>query len=83
MARKTSRPTLKPVGPTILMNLLRLGYADIVPRSTELARLVAEKTDRTISRQRISAITNSVSVEPETIELLATAIGVDPEELQR
>lgn len=71
------------IGPYVAKNMLRLGYAEIVPRSTEIARLVTEKTGRTISRQRISAIVNSVNVEPETIDLLATAMGVEAEELTR
>lgn len=72
-----------PIGPVLAENLLRLGYADIFVRSSELARLVAEKTGRTMSRQRISAIMNAVRVDPDTVATLAEAIGVRPEELTR
>lgn len=79
MARKAEPP----IGPMIAENLLRLGYADIVVRSSELAKLVAEKTGRSMSRQRISAIMNAVRVDDQTVATLAEAIGVEPEELTR
>ena len=81
LVREASAVARKPVGPTLLKNLHRLGYADIVPRSSELSRLVADKCGKSLSRQRISAIVNSVNVEDATIELLAKAIGVDADEL--
>ena len=70
-----------PIGPTLAKNLLRLGYADIVVRSSELSKLVAAKTGATMSRQRISQIMNAVRVEDETIANIAKAIGVKPAEL--
>lgn len=70
-----------PIGPTLAKNLLRLGYADIVVRSSELSSLVASKTGTTMSRQRISQIMNAVRVEDETVATLAKAIGVKPSEL--
>lgn len=71
------------IGPQIMLNLLRLGFADIVVRSSELSALVAEKTGKSMSRQRISAMMNAVRVEPETIEALAKGVGVKPSELTR
>lgn len=72
-----------PIAFLIVNNLLRLGFADIVVRSSELSALVAEKTGKPVSRQRISAIMNAVRVEPETIEAIAKGIGVKPAELTR
>ena len=79
-ARKTVD---EPVGPLMAKHLFRLGYADIVVRSTELSRLVSEKTGRSMTRQRISAMMNAVRVEPETVALIAQAIGVKPGELTK
>jgi hypothetical protein len=80
MARRAAKPP-EPMGPIVAENLFRLGYASIVVHSTELSNLVAENTDRTMSRQRIAALMNAVRIEPETLEVLAEAIGVDPCEL--
>jgi hypothetical protein len=63
-------------------NLLRLGWADLVPQSERISRL-AREAGLEFSRQRVSAIMNAVRVEPETIELIARAIGVKPSELTR
>jgi hypothetical protein len=73
----------KPIGPLLAQNLFRLGYADIVVRSTKLAELVSHNTGRTMTRQRISTLMNAVKVEPETIAILAKAIGVKPSELTK
>jgi hypothetical protein len=81
MALKDLEGDPKAVGPMLVKNLFRLGFADIVVRSAEIARLVEKKTGKTMTRQRISAMMNAVRVEPETIELLAKAIGVKPAEL--
>jgi uncharacterized protein YneF (UPF0154 family) len=81
MARKEFEVVEEPIGPQLMINLLRLGFADIVVRSSELANLVSEKTGKTMSRQRISQMMNAVRVEPETIETLAKALGVKPSEL--
>ena len=83
MARKKVVPGNKPIGPILAKNLYRLGLADIVVRTTEVAELIAKETGRRITRQRISAIVNAVKVEQETIDLIAKAIGVDPSELTR
>lgn len=71
----------KAVGPVLVKNLHRLGFADLTIRSAELSRLVAAKTGKTMSRQRISAIANSVRVERATLDILAEAIGVETAEL--
>ena len=79
-----AKPTVaEPIGPLLARNLFRLGFADVVVRSTELAGLVSKKTGRTMTRQRISALMNAVRVEPETVELLAKAVGVKAAELTR
>jgi hypothetical protein len=78
-----SRKAEPPVGPILAENLLRLGYADIVVRASEVSRLVSERTGKAMSRQRVSAIMNAVRVDAETVSTLAEAIGVEPEELTR
>jgi hypothetical protein len=83
MAPRDVEAEAKPIGPTLAKNLYRLGFADLVVRSAEIARLVEKKTGKTMTRQRISALMNAVRVEPKTIELLAKAIGVKPAELLR
>ena len=71
------------IGPLLAWNLYRHGHADIVVRASDLSELVREKTGKSMTRQRISALMNAVRVEPETIAILAQAIGVDPVELTR
>ena len=83
MPRAKASADTKPIGPLLAHNLFRLGYAEIVVKSTALAELVTKKTGRNMTRQRISALMNAVRVEPETIALLAEAIGVKPGELTR
>lgn len=83
VAGDQARPISQPIGPLLAQNLFRLGYADIVVKSTKLSELVSERTGRTMTRQRISALMNAVRVEPETIALLAEGIGVKPAELTR
>jgi DNA-binding Xre family transcriptional regulator len=70
-----------PVGPVLERNLFRLGKADIVVRSTEIAKDVTASTGIPMSRQRISALMNAVHIEPETIEMIAKALKVKPSEL--
>jgi hypothetical protein len=82
MAKKKAE-TGEPIGPLLADNLYRLGYGDIVIRSAEVARLITEKTGQNFSRQRVSQLLNAVRVEPETIELLAQAVGVKPHELTK
>lgn len=81
VARKEIEIGDKPVGPRLVKNLFELGYADIVVRSAEIARIVSERTGKKLTRQRISALMNAVRVEPETIELLAKGLGVKPADL--
>lgn len=83
MARKEFEVGDDPIGPLLVLNLFRLGFADIVVRSSEIARLVSEKTGKSMTRQRIAAMTNAVRVEPGTIEQLAKGLGVKPSELVR
>jgi hypothetical protein len=71
-----------PMGPVILANLYRLGYADVRPRATKLSELVTE-AGGSMSNKRISAIVNAARVEPQTVAWLAKAIGVKPAELLR
>ena len=83
MAIKDVKGESKPIGPLLVRNLYRLGFADMVVRSAEIARRIEAKTGKPMSRQRISAMMNAVNVDPETIELLAKGIGVKPAELLR
>lgn len=83
MARKKLEAVDKPVGPLLFKNFVRLGYGSMVVRAADIAEQVTKKTGKRISRQRISAITNAVRVEPETIELIAKGLGVKKEELLR
>jgi hypothetical protein len=82
MAKKKAESN-EPIGPLLAENLYRLGYGDIVIRNAEIARLVTEKTGQSFSRQRVASILNAVRVEPETIELVAKAIGVKVTELTK
>lgn len=75
--------TSKPIGPILAENLARLGYGRYVINAAEVAKLVAEKTGKPISRQRIAQIVNAVNVSDETIALLSMALEVDPSELTR
>lgn len=70
------------MGPVILANLLRLGFAEVKPQAARIAKLAGSK-GRPITRQRISQIVNAVRVEPETVETIAQAVGVKPAELLR
>src|SRR4051812_42153404 len=83
MAPKNVESKDKPIGPRLVNNLFRLGFADIVVRSAEIARLVEKKTGKGMTRQRISAMMNAVRVESETVELLAKGLGVKPADLLR
>jgi hypothetical protein len=42
-----------------------------------------ESTGKTMSRQRISALCNSVRIQPDTIAMLAKALGVKADELTK
>lgn len=81
--RPKRRGTEPPMGQVLLENLQRFGYAELVIRATDLAKLINEKTDKKISRQRIAALPNAIRINPETIGPIAEALGVDPSELMR
>lgn len=86
MARKAREPQgepSEPIGPILAHNLARLGYAETVVKTAEVARRVSEHTGKPMSRQRIAAILNAVRVTPETVKVLAEALGVKPSELTR
>lgn len=83
MARRKAPQGDEPIGRIIAANLIRLGFSDRVIRTTEVARLVTEKTGKRMSPQRVSGILNADRVTPETIERLAKGLGVKPEELTR
>lgn len=83
MAHKSFEAPDKPIGPLMLKNLLKVGLAEIVAKSSAISRLVEEKTGKKMSRQRVSALMNAVNVEPETIALIAKAAGMKPSELLR
>ena len=70
-------------GPTLAANLIRLGYADTVVRTAEIARRVADHTGRPISRQRVAQLLGAVRVTPARVAEIAAALGVDPAELVR
>lgn len=83
MAR-VKKPSGEPPDGTILAeNLVRLGYSEHVIKTTEVARLVTERTDKTMSRQRIASLLNAVRISPETWAALAKGLGVKPEELRK
>lgn len=69
-----------PMGPLIAKNFARLGYADFVVRSSEIAKLATAKGHK-MSRQRVAAILNAVRVTDETLQALADAVGVTPADL--
>jgi hypothetical protein len=81
MAAKSFKSDSPPMGRLLARNLFRLGKADIVVRSTEIARDVSAATGSPMSRQRISALMNATYIEPETIEMIAKALKVKPAEL--
>lgn len=83
MARLKSRDTRPPDGPVLAKNLVRLGYADQVVRTTEVAKLVALNTGKPISRQRVAALLNAVRINPKTIAMIAKGLGVSPDELMK
>lgn len=83
MARRNTSDSTPPDGSVLAENLIRLGYAETVVRTTEIARLVTEKTGKSMSRQRIASLLNAITIRPETIEQLAKGLGVDPKELTK
>lgn len=83
MARKRAPEPDDPIGPILFENLDRLGYVDRVLRSAEIAKIVTERTGRSMTRQRVSQLINAVRVNPETIALLAEGLGVKPSELTK
>jgi transcriptional regulator with XRE-family HTH domain len=84
MARKrTVRPDDLADGSVLAENLCRLGYCEQVVKATEIAKLVTERTGKTMSRQRIANLLNSVRITETTLETIAEALGVDVAELRR
>jgi DNA-binding Xre family transcriptional regulator len=82
MARKrTMKPGDPADGPILVQNLCRLGYCEQVVRTTEISRLVAEKTGKSMSRQRIANLLNAAHITDTTLATLAEALGVKPEDL--
>jgi hypothetical protein len=72
-----------PDGTVLAENLIRLGYAETVVKTTEIARIVSEKTGRPMSRQRVANLLNAINISAETIKTLAAGLGVDPSELTK
>lgn len=85
MPRKSTTPPEldEPIGPILKANLIRLGFAETTVKVKTVADLIAKKTGRPMSRQRISNLLNAVKVHPKTIETLAKGLGVKTEELTR
>ena len=83
MARPKAQSSDLAAGSVLTDNLIRLGYAETVVRTTEIARIVSERTGKSVSRQRIANLLNAVRINPETIKLIADGLGVKPEELMR
>lgn len=81
MSRPKKDKTAKAIGPILKKNLYRLGYGRIEVNAVEVAKLVAAKTGKSLSRQRISAMMNAVHIEPATIDQLAKGLGVKASEL--
>lgn len=68
-------------GPALAAGLCRLGYGRLVVDSALVSRVVLARTGHAMSRQRISALVNSVKITAKTIAVLAAALEVDPGEL--
>lgn len=83
MARKAVGSADEAIGPILAENLARLGYAEMVVKTADVARKVSEHTGKPMSRQRIAAILNAVRVTDDTIQMLADALGVKPSDLTR
>jgi transcriptional regulator with XRE-family HTH domain len=82
-SRGWSRRKREGDGAVLFDNLVRLGYGQTEYKTAEIAKLVGERTEKKMSRQRVSAILNAVRVTPETIATLAKALRVKPAELTR
>lgn len=70
-------------GELLAANLVRLGYADLVIRTSEVADTVSERTGKKLSRQRVFNLLNSIHIRPETFEQIAKGLGVKVSELTR
>lgn len=71
------------IGLILAEHFIRLGYSETVIKTSEIAKLVSEKTGKSISRQRIANLLNAVRVNPETIEMIALGLGVTAKDLTR
>lgn len=83
MPRKPAEPFEPADGPILRENLIRLGFFEKIVHATKIAKLVTEKTGKSMSRQRISNLFNAVHITPDTIATIAKGLGVKPEELMR
>jgi hypothetical protein len=85
MARKkTSESDRRPPDGVVLgRNLCRLGYCETVVKTTEVSKLISERTGRHISRQRIAQLLNAVSITPGMLSVLAKGLGVSEDELSQ
>jgi hypothetical protein len=74
-------------GATLALNLLRLGWAEMIVRVkvSKLCAAIARSSGGayTMNRQRINTLLRSETIRPETLKRIADAIGVKPEELTR
>ncbi len=87
MSRTKSQTAIRrPDGEVLAENLMRLGYVRTIVAATDVTKVVTErlgKHERTISRQRLSAMLNAIHIRPETIETLAKGLGVKAAELMK
>ena len=83
MAKKKApaRETDRPMGPIVAKNLSRIGLTSTSVNTAEVARLVTAKTGKSMSRQRVASILNQVKISDRTIEMLAKAVGLKPDDL--
>jgi hypothetical protein len=71
----------EPDGSVLKRNLIRLGFSEHVVKTTEIAALVAQKTGKKMSRQRVANLLNAIRITSETIQTIAKGLGVKPEDL--
>jgi hypothetical protein len=70
------------VGSIIKQTLINMGYVEEpAVKLTEVARIVTEKTDKNLSKQRLKAILEADRVSAETLNWLARGLGISVAEL--
>lgn len=69
------------MGAILRENLIRLAYYEDVIKTKEIAKLVTERTGKSMSRQRIANLLNSVHITDATLETIAKALKVEPSDL--